>query len=100
MCIARLVIIPIAVCCLASSSFATDPAPRLHESQVVTLADAYAKQEGYRLRHYTRSKPHYEADIGEWSVMYEPKGSTRTIGDDFSVYIHDRTKKPSIIPGR
>ena len=95
----RFVVLIVAFC-LASPSRASGTQLRLGELAVVSLADAFAKRQGYRLADYIRAKPRYHADIGEWNVMYTPKKPRRTIGDDFSVFIHDRTKKPTLIPGR
>ena len=79
---------------------ASDAKARLGQTQVIALADAYAKREGYRLKDYTRSTPRYHADIHGWIVIYTPKGRPRMLGDDFSVHVDDHTKKPLIIPGR
>ena len=78
--------------------------PRLTTAEVIRLADAEARRQGYDLRAYERPKAHYnyvERD-STWFVSYEGKGvnGMSWVGNHFSVHVEDKTKKLWLIPGR
>ena len=77
----------------------------LTEQQVVALSNAYAKAQGYDLAHYKRPSVHFNYTRADntWVVFYDPiadKKGLVAIGDDFTVYVENSTKKVSLIPGR
>ena len=80
-----------------SSSSASSPS-RLTQTEVIDLADAQARAQGYNLDNYQRPKAEYAPATDSWSVVYDQKsgdGSSET-GKHFSVSIEDKTKKASI----
>jgi len=77
----------------------------LTEQRVVVLSDAYAKTQGYNLAHHKRPSVHFNYTRADntWVVFYDPipdKKGLVAIGDDFTVYVENGTKKVSLIPGR
>jgi hypothetical protein len=87
------------------ASCATAPtAPHLSEAEVIRLADAEARRQGYNLPAFERPKAHYNYVQRDdtWWVSYEGKvvNGMTTVGNHFSVTIEDKTKKLWLIPGR
>ena len=77
--------------------------PQLTPVQVITLADAEARKQGYDLKHYVRGKPSYAAEIGDWILIYDEKpdkNGMTTVGAHFFIHVSDKTKKASSTPGR
>ena|SRR5438105_1654387 len=76
--------------------------PRLTPSEVLSIADAEARRHGYDVRKFKRPKPRYNyvQHDNTWWLKYEPPSHMRSIGDDFSVTVEDKTKKAWLIPGR
>ena len=76
--------------------------PRLTEAQVIRLADAEARAQGYNLDEYRRPQPQYTAET--WSVSYDSKSVDANgmggVGKHFSVSVEDKTKKASIVAGK
>jgi hypothetical protein len=76
--------------------------PRLTEAQVIGLADAEARTQGYNLDEYRRPHPQYAAET--WSVSYDSKSVDANgmggVGKHFSVSVEDKTKKASIVAGK
>jgi hypothetical protein len=82
-----------------------EPSPglsRLAEAEVIALADAEARMQGYELGEYQRPQAHYTAADDTWSVFYDQKfvDGMGEVGKHFSVSVEDKTKKTSIIAGR
>ena len=83
---------------------ATVPAPSappravLTTSEVITLADAEARTQGYNLGEYQRPQAQYTAADDTWSVSYDQKyiDGLGEIGKRFSVTVEDKSKKTSI----
>jgi hypothetical protein len=78
------------------------PGPSLNATEVVDLADAEARTQGYDLGEYQRPEAHYTATDGTWSVSYVQKyvDGTGEAGTSFRVTVEDKTKKISIVPDR
>jgi hypothetical protein len=75
--------------------------PRLSATEVIDLADAEARTQGYDLGEYQRPQAHYAATDGTWSVSYGQKyvDGMGEVGTPFSVTVDDKTKKTSVVPG-
>ena len=79
---------------------------KLTMAQVVKLANAQARAEGYNLGRFTRKDPEYDADRDEWSVFYLGRPHSEhgqpviEFGNHFTVYVADKTRRATIIPGR
>jgi hypothetical protein len=91
--------------CAALTSCATVPdQPRLTAAEVIRLADAEARRDGYDLRAYERPRARYNFVTRDhtWWVKYEGKSvnGMSPVGNHFSVTIEDKTKKLWLIPGR
>jgi hypothetical protein len=74
----------------------------LTREEVIRLADAQARADGYDPDRYERSEPQYDRMNGAWSLFYEKKpsiGEAET-GEQFAVAVDDRTKKTAIAPAR
>lgn len=85
------------------SSSASPPAlPRLSTAEVIGLADAEARKEGYDLGGYQCSKVDYTVADDAWSVMYDqkPVEGKADAGKHFIVSVADKTKKTSIVAGK
>jgi hypothetical protein len=78
------------------------PGPSLSATEVIDLADAEARTQGYDLGEYQRPQAHYTATEGTWSVSYAQKyvDGMGEVGTPFSVTVEDKTKKISIVPDR
>lgn len=75
---------------------------RLTSAEVIELADAEARTQGYDLGEYQRPQAHYAAASDTWSVVYDGKpadGATEA-GKPFSVSVEDKTKKASVAAAR
>ena len=96
----RFILACVIVLCLGCAAVAP-----LTEQHVVVLSDAYAKTQGYNLAHYKRPSVHFNYTRADntWVVFYDPipdKKGLVAIGDDFTVYVENGTKKVSLIPDR
>jgi len=85
------------------SALSSSARPRLAPAEVVDLADAEARGQGYDSREYQRSQARYNPADDSWSVSYEQKyvdanGMAET-GKHFSVTVGDKTKKASLVTG-
>jgi hypothetical protein len=78
------------------------PGPSLSATEVIDLADAEARTQGYDLGEYQRPQARYTATDGTWSVSYAQKyvDGMGEVGTPFSVTVEDKTKKTSIVPNR
>jgi hypothetical protein len=78
------------------------PGPSLSATEVIDLADAEARTQGYDLGEYQRPQAHYTATEGTWSVSYAQNyvDGIGEVGTPFSVTVEDKTKKISIVPDR
>lgn len=88
---------------LTSTAQSQPASARLPAKQVVELADAEARAQGYDLAKYLRPQPHYSSDNDTWSVVYDQKKDANGmdgIGRPFSVSVEDKTEKASIVAGR
>jgi hypothetical protein len=70
--------------------------PRLTKANVIELADAEARKEGYNLGEYQRPQADYLASDETWSVTYDQM-SADGVGKHFSISVEDKTKKTGII---
>jgi hypothetical protein len=70
--------------------------PRLTKANVIELADAEARKEGYNLGEYQRPQADYLASDETWSVTYDQM-SADGVGKHFSISVEDKTKKAGII---
>lgn len=85
------------------STSASPPAPpRLSTAEVIGLADAEARKQGYDLGGYQCSKVDYTVADDAWSVMYDqkPTDGMADAGKHFIVSVEDKTKKTSIVAGK
>jgi hypothetical protein len=76
--------------------------PNLSTAEVIGLADAEARVQGYDVGRYQRPKVDYTAADDTWSVVYDQKpteGKTE-VNKDFSVTVEDKTRKTSIVGGK
>ncbi len=89
-------------------STSTSPSPparsRLTAAEVIELADAEARTQGYNLGEYQHPHAHYTAADDTWLVSYDQKSvDSNAMGEmnkNFSVSVEDETKKTSIVPER
>ena len=76
--------------------------PRLTAAQVIELADAEARGQGYALGEYRHPQARYTPTDGTWSVFYDQKSvdsnAMGEVADPFTVSVEDKTKKTSIVP--
>jgi len=77
----------------------------LTEKQALALATEQAIRSGYDLRRYKAPRIHYNFTKADdtWVVFYDPipdKQGRVAIGDDFTVYVDNQTRKTELIPGR
>jgi hypothetical protein len=83
----------------SSSSGSTSPGTRgvaqLSEDDVISLADAEAREKGFTLSDYQRPKADYSAVKDKWSLFYNLKDPKSAGGElqPFSVTVEDKTKK-------
>lgn len=85
---------------VTSTSSSPPPAsPRLSAAEVIELANAEARKEGYNPREYLRPQADYIAADETWSVSYDQKYADG-FGNHFSVSVEDKTKKASFSAGR
>jgi hypothetical protein len=74
--------------------------PGLTAAEVIGLADAEARTQGYDLDKYQRPQAQYAATENTWSVSYDQKNDAGEAGKPFSVKVEDKTKKTSIVAGK
>jgi hypothetical protein len=74
--------------------------PGLTAAEVIGLADAEARTQGYDLDKYQRPQAQYAATDNTWSVSYDQKNDAGEAGKPFSVKVEDKTKKASIVAGK
>lgn len=74
--------------------------PGLTAAEVIELADAEARKQGYDLGTYQRPQAQYAATDNTWSVSYDQKNDAGEAGKPFSVKVEDKTKKTSIVAGK
>ncbi len=72
----------------------------LTAAEVIALADAAARAQGYDLGAYQRPQVQYAATDNTWSVSYDQKHDAGEAGKPFSVKVDDKTKKASIAAGK
>jgi hypothetical protein len=77
----------------------------LTEKQALALAAEQAIRSGYDLTRYEAPRIHYNFTKADdtWVVFYDPipdKQGRVAIGDDFTVYVDNQTRKTELIPGR
>jgi hypothetical protein len=86
-----------------SSTASSPPArPRLTTAEVIGLADAEARTQGYDLGEYQRPQVNYIPADDAWLVFYDQTdvGGVGEIGKHISVSVEDKTKKTSVVAGR
>ena len=85
----------------ATPNQVTAPAvvPSLTATEVIGLADAEARRQGYNVSAYQRSQADYTAADETWSVSYD-QTNAEGASKHFSVSVEDKTKKASITAGR
>jgi hypothetical protein len=76
-----------------------DRSPRLIETEVIAIADALARNEGYDLSQWHRGQAHFEPTDPDctWIVAYESLG--RALPGQFLVRVNDSTKRASLDGG-
>ncbi len=76
------------------------PTTQLTRKEVLSLAEAKAKSEGYEIDKYNMTGCHYEftAKDQTWTVFYELKRPTPP-GGHFLVSINDQTKEARLAHG-
>ena len=75
---------------------------RLSTAEVVRLADAEARRDGYDLREYQRPQVHFTPADDTWYAFYDQvyiRGMGE-VGKHFSVTVEDKSKNASLNPGR
>ena len=79
----------------------TEPARSgLTAAEVIELADAEARAQGYDLGAYQRPQLQYAATDNTWSISYDKKHDAGEAGKPISVKVDDKTKKASIVAGK
>jgi hypothetical protein len=73
--------------------------PRLSATEVIELANAEARKQGYHLDEYHHPQADYTEADGAWSVSYDQTNADGA-GNRFSVSVEDKTKKTSVVPDR
>jgi hypothetical protein len=75
---------------------------RLTSAEVIELANAEARTQGYNLEQFQNPQTRYTAADEIWSVFYEQKSVDGVVdaGKHFSVSVEDKTKKASIAAER
>ncbi len=82
--------------------------PKLQESKVREIADAYAKKQGFKLEEYQLPEIEYDVQKQEWIIFYQgvPYRNPKTgelsygLGDHFLVYVDDKTQDVRLYRGR
>ena len=86
-----------------SAALSSSDRPRLAPAEVVDLADAEARGQGYDSREYQRSQARYNPANDSWWISYEQKyvdaNGMAEAGKHFSVSVGDKTKKASLVTG-
>lgn len=72
----------------------------LTAAEVVELADAAARTQGYDLGAYQRPQLQYATTDNTWSVSYDKKQDAAEAGKPIHVKVDDKTKKASIVAGK
>ena len=72
--------------------------PDLIAAEVIELADAEARTQGYNLGEFKAPQAHYAAEDDAWTVSYHQKGADMGSADSkhFKVSVEDKTKRTSI----
>ncbi len=85
---------------LSLVTFALAEQATLTKEQVIKLADAAAKADGFKLAEYNAPRVHYEfvRKDDTWAVFYD--GTFPSPGNHFLVTIHDKTKKADVFRGQ
>jgi hypothetical protein len=74
---------------------------QLKTSDVIALADAQARKQGYDVGHYRRSNPQFDQIDNSWSVIYESNpDDKRTKSARFVVAVDDKTKRTALVQGQ
>lgn len=68
--------------------------PLLSTADVAQIADAEARRAQYNPVNFQRQTPHYDEANDMWDVIY---WNTNNQLIQFSVHVHDKTKKTSIM---
>ena len=79
---------------------AKTPEPQLTKDEVISIAEATARAEGFDIRKYNMTGCHYEFTDKDhtWTVFFELKPPTPP-GGHFLVVVDDQTKKATFMPG-
>jgi hypothetical protein len=80
---------------IPQAAASTSIVPSLTGPEVIALADAEARRQGYNVRTFKRSRADYTAANETWSVSYDQTDAAVT-GKHFSVTVEDKTKKTEI----
>ncbi len=90
----------LAVVGCAKPSQENQPKTNLAKAEVLRIAEATAKSEGYDVDKYDMTGCHYEYTDKDktWTVFYRLKPPTPP-GGHFMVWIDDQTKKATVAPG-
>jgi hypothetical protein len=75
---------------------------QLKTSDVIALADAQARKDGYDVSAYRRSNPQFDQIDDSWSVVYEPSADDKRAkaGKRFVVAVDDKTKRTALVQGQ
>lgn len=73
--------------------------PRLSANEVIDLANAEARKQGYDLKTFQHPQADYTAANEMWSVSYDQINADG-VGNHFSVNVEDKTKKISVASDR
>lgn len=73
--------------------------PRLSANEVIELANAEARKQGYDLKTYQHPQADYAAADDTWSISYDQINADG-VGNHFSVSVEDKTKKTAVVSGR
>jgi hypothetical protein len=76
-----------------------DRSPSLTETEVVSIADALARNEGYHLTQWHKGQAHFERTDPDctWVVTYDSLGGA--LPGQFLVHVNDITKHASLDGG-
>ncbi len=89
---------------IPSADLSSPDRPLLAPAEVLDLADAEARGQGYDLHEYQRSEARYTAADDVWSVSYDQNyvdaNGMAGAGKHFSVSVGDKTKKASLAAWR
>jgi hypothetical protein len=81
----------------AESDPAGSSGTHLKESEVGRIAAKTAQEHGYRLADFQKPSVRYDVKDGGWSFFYV--GKVLTVGNDFIVWVDDRTGKAELFRG-